>query len=85
MKIRTYEQDAPSIIDRLLIIECVKDGRELEKALIARGYGKRNLVVNWVARNKVSQSFLETYTAREGISLDWLVHGRGSRSIKIKT
>lgn len=85
MNIRIYEQDSSRIIDRLLIIEGVSDERGLERVLISKGYGKRNLVVNWIARNKVPQNFLEAYTQREGISLDWLVHGRGDRKIKNNT
>lgn len=80
MNIRTYQQNAPQIIHRLCEVEGVADDKELELALINKGYGKRNLVVNWIKRNKISQSFLETYSMSEGVNLDWLVHGRGSRS-----
>jgi len=79
MNIRTYQQNAPLIISRLREVEGAQDDKALELALISKGYGKRNLVVNWIKRNKISSSFLETYTENEGVSLDWLVHGRGSR------
>lgn len=75
-----YKHDANAIIARLMAVENASDAKVLEASLINKGYGGRNLVTNWQTRGHVSQQFLETYSARERINLDWLVHGRGSRS-----
>lgn len=79
MNIRTYKQDAPSIIRRLYKAEGVNDPKQLEVVLINKGYGGRNLVTQWISRNKISQGFLEAYSSAEGVNLDWLVHGRGDQ------
>lgn len=79
MNIRTYKQDAAKIIMRLCEVEAVGEAKELEPILINKGYGGRNLVTQWINRNKVSQGFLESYSSAEGVNLDWLVHGRGKR------
>lgn len=81
---RTYQHDAAAIMARLNDVENVGETKELEAKLIEKGYGGRNLVTNWHTRGHVSQQFLESYSSNEGINLDWLVHGRGSRNAIIK-
>ena len=68
------EPSAAAVLDRLLAVYGVKNDNQLSDALGI----KRSTVGNWRSRDSVPYSLCVSTSVERGVSLDWLITGKGS-------